>query len=232
MNSSTTKKTSETKLVLNDGTVFDLGVEFPSANKVALSMSGGVESTLLAALLVNIYGADNVSVFSGQYTDRRRWESSHPKMLCKLLGIQTHHAIPQTNHHMAPMDNWNMFIQAKQEHGFDLWFNGTNAKLFSPSNISDPADVNAINALGYIIPFVNLEKHHTIGLYYLMDLGWLLEMTHSCTELPPEQGHCGACYCCHERRYGFHVLGTDDVTIYRRPPHLVLKDALAVLNRA
>lgn len=232
MSSSTNRKMTDTKLTLKDGTTFDFGFEFPAATTVALSMSGGIESTLLAAMLASVYRANNVAVFSGQYAGRRHWESTHPKMLCKMLGIDAHFAVPQTNHHMSPTDNWNMFVHAKQEHKFDLWFNGTNAKLFSPSNISNPEDVRAINTLGYMVPFVHLKKHHTIELYYLLDLVWLLEMTHSCTELPPEQGHCGKCYCCHERRYGFHELGVDDITIYRRPSHHVLEDALVELNPA
>ena len=100
----------ESSVTFKDGTVYNLEENFPSdVRRVALSMSGGVESTLLACILTERYGKDNVLVFSGQYEGRRWWESSHPAFICKQLGIDQHIPVPQTNHHMSPSDNWAMF---------------------------------------------------------------------------------------------------------------------------
>ncbi len=212
-------------VTFKDGTVFNLDENFPDAHRVALSMSGGVESTLLVSILAERYGAENVLVFSGEYTGRRWWESSHPAAICKQLGIPAHIPVPQTNHHMSPSDNWAMYVRAKQLYNFDIWFNGTNAKLFSGRNVTDPAVVERIEKQGYRVPFVWLEKWQTIELYYLLNRPELLELSHSCTERPPEQGHCGKCYCCHERAWGFHVLGKKDPTTYCIPQEQVVLEA-------
>lgn len=216
----------ESSVTFKDGTVYSLEEHFPSdARRVALSMSGGVESTLLACILVERYGKDNVLVFSGQYEGRRWWESTHPAFICKQLGIKQHIPVPQTNHHMSPSDNWAMFSRARQLYNFDLWFNGTNAKLFSGRNVTERDTVERIKRQGYRVPFVWLEKWQTIELYYLLKQPYLIQLAHSCTEQPPEKGHCGKCYCCHERAWGFHTLGKIDPTTYAMPTEHVVHGA-------
>jgi len=220
----------ESSVTFKDGSTYDFDLFFPPPRrygeiKVALSMSGGVESTLLAYILASRYGANNVTVFSGQYEGRRSWESTHPAFICKQLGIEKHIPVPQSNHFMTPNDNWMMFVQSKQLYGFDLWFNGTNAKLFSGRNVVYQDTVERIKAQGYLVPFVWLEKWQTIELYYLLKQPYLLQLAHSCTEQPPEQGHCGKCYCCHERAWGFHTLGKTDPTTYAMPTSHVVREA-------
>ena len=224
-------------VTFKDGSTYDFDLFFPPPRKygdikVALSMSGGVESTLLAYILVSTYGADNVTVFSGQYKGRRSWESTNPAFICRHLGIKKHVPVPQSNHFMSPDDNWMMFVQAKQTYEFDLWFNGTNAKLFSGRNVVDNDTVERIKTQGYLVPFVWLEKWQTIELYYLLKQSYLLQLSHSCTEQPPEQGHCGKCYCCHERAFGFLELGKPDPTTYNIPLEQVQRDALDVIRRS
>lgn len=212
--------------------MYDLDDHFPQGpHRVALSMSGGVESTILAYILTQYYGKHNVTVFSGQYQGRRSWESTHPAWICKQLGIEKHIPVPQTNHHMSSNDNWMMFVQSKQLYNFDLWFNGTNAKLFSGRNVNDEDVVERIRKQGYIVPFVWLEKWQTIELYYLLKQPALLQISHSCTEQPPEQGHCGKCYCCHERAFGFIELGKPDPTTYSIPLEEVQRGAIDAIRR-
>lgn len=215
----------ESSVTFKDGSTYDLDAHFPPAGRVALSMSGGVESTLLAAILADRYGTDNIVVFSGQYVGRRWWEASHPVTVCRRLGITDNVAIPQKNYHMAPADNWAMFSFAKQSYIFDLWFNGTNAKLFSGRNVTEQATIDRIKRQGYHVPFVHLEKWQTIELYYLLGKEELLKLSHSCTEQPPTRGHCGKCYCCHERAWGFHSLGKTDPTTYDIPVSQVVHNA-------
>lgn len=227
----------ESSVTFKDGSTYDFDLFFPPALrrgdiKVALSMSGGVESTLLAYILASRYGKENVTVFSGQYQGRRSWESTNPAFICRHLGIEKHIPVPQSNHFMSPDDNWMMFVQAKQLHDFDLWFNGTNAKLFSGRNVVDEDTVERIKAQGYLVPFVWLEKWQTIELYYLLKQPYLIMMSHSCTEQPPEQGHCGKCYCCHERAFGFLELGKPDPTTYSIPLEQVQRDAIDVIRRS
>jgi 7-cyano-7-deazaguanine synthase in queuosine biosynthesis len=214
-------------VIFVDGSVYDVDKHFPLLPaKVALSMSGGVESTLLLAILVQRYGPENVKVFSGKFDGRRHWESTHPQYIAGLMGVKQTYAIPIANYHMSPKDNWNMFIQAKHTYDFDYWFNGTNAKLFSSRNVTKPEEVDKIKQQGYMVPFVWLEKWQTIELYGLLGFNDLLIKSHSCTINPPEHNHCGECPCCMERIYGFHQLGKFDPTTYNIPYAQALRNTV------
>jgi len=203
------------RVVLEDGTVFDLNHHFPNHLKtVILSMSGGVESTLLCYLLVEQYGAKNVRVMSGQYVGRRWWEAANARRLATMIGVhdKNFHAIVQTNQFMSAEDNWNMYMETKRNYIFDGWYNGTNAKLFTPSNVTSKETVKRLYNTNHFLPFAFLEKHQTIDLYYKLGLDDLLYMSYSCTT--QSEVHCGKCPCCYERVRGFATLGKKDQATY------------------
>lgn len=214
----------QSSLILQpDGREYDLEHHFPGHLKtVALSMSGGVESTLLLLLLIERYGADNIKVFSGEYSGRRSWESVNAKATAARLGVHQHHSIFQHNPFMSPQDNLQMFKDAKAEYGFDGWFNGTNAKLYSEPGVTSQDVVDRLSKVGYYIPFVFLEKQHTIDLYRHIDREAELYASYSCTLQP--HIHCGRCACCIERVSGFAKLGKKDQATYEREWAHMVKD--------
>lgn len=200
-------------ITLFDGTVFDVEYNFPSHLKtVALSMSGGVESTLLLKFLIERYGKDNILVVTGGYEGRRSWEAVNTAQTLARLGVKQHLIIPQSKPFMSAQDNYQMYLTTKKRFGYDGWFNGTNAKLFSSSNVTSAATVERLRSDNHFLPFVFLKKQHTIDLYY--QKGWEedLYLSFSCTERADI--HCGKCYCCHERVRGFATAHRRDMAPY------------------
>ena len=206
-----------------DNRVYDLEYHFPDHLKtVALSMSGGVESTLLLLLLIDFYGANNIRVFSGEYRGRRSWESVNSKATAKRLGVFNHHSILQHNEFMSPQDNLQMFKTAKAKYEFDSWFNGTNAKMFDKRAVTSQEMVNRLNNIGYYVPFAFLKKEHTVDLYHHIDREEELYSSFSCTLQP--HIHCGRCPYCFERVRGFNRLGKKDQATYAREWEDIVKD--------
>ena len=58
------------------------------------------------------------------------------------------------------------------------------------------------------LPFLHLDKSHTIDLHYRLDTTDLLVLSHSCTQL--KAGRCGRCYHCNERSWAFKRLEKTD----------------------
>lgn len=213
-----------------DRSCFVFADHFPDATTVVVAMSGGIESSILAWIAGEIYGSQNVIGVTGSYQNRRSWESVRAREIGTLLALRDVVVLEQTRKHMASEDVLQMFQSVRQQYHMDLSFAGGNTNTFSPSAITDQATVDYANQQGVRVPFVWLHKRHTIELYYLLGQQWLLEYAHSCTVNPPDQQHCGQCYCCHERRYAFHLLQMDDPTVYNTGSDQVLVEALRIIN--
>jgi 7-cyano-7-deazaguanine synthase in queuosine biosynthesis len=200
-------------LTLEDGIVFDFDYHFPKHLKtVALSMSGGVESTLLCYLLVERYGAENVYVFSGKHDGRRWWEAANSQEISNMLGVTKFYSIPLTLDFMSPQENWKIYARTKLQYKYDGWFNGTNAKLFTPSNVTSSHVVDELYKQNHFLPLVYLKKYHTVGMYYKLGIEDLLYRSYSCSV--QSEKHCGKCVCCLERVRGFATLGKRDQSTY------------------
>lgn len=203
-------------LNFRDGTELDLDYTFPSHLKtVAMSMSGGVESAALYLLLERFYGKENVHVFTA-HVPRRYWEAVKALELCDYLGVTKRYVISDTPafNDMSPPENKRMRILAKQKHDFDGWFNGANKLMFAPTRILSQAHKDLVRSENVYLPFIDLLKQHTVEIFYLLKREDVLFKTHSCTINHFNNGHCGKCYCCHERVRGFAVLGEQDKATY------------------
>lgn len=67
-------------------------IQFPDVKKVAVSLSGGLDSTTLTYCLAKRYGAENVYALSYYYKQKQSLELDMAKATCQKIGI---------NHHMA-----------------------------------------------------------------------------------------------------------------------------------
>lgn len=63
-------------------------IYFPNVDKVALSLSGGLDSTTLLYMLVDRYGADNVYALSYYYKQKQNIELELAKQSCVKLGVK------------------------------------------------------------------------------------------------------------------------------------------------
>lgn len=204
-------------LNFRDGTELDLDYAFPSELKtVAMSMSGGVESAALYLLLERFYGRDNVYVFSA-HIDRRRWEAEKARELSRYLNISADHftVIHDRFHDMSPPENKRLRTLASGLCNFDGWFNGANKLMFAPTKVITPEHKQLVRSEKVYLPFIDLLKQNTVEIFYLLKREDVLWKTHSCTVNHFKNGHCGKCYCCHERVRGFGVLGEKDKATYK-----------------
>lgn len=62
-------------------------LQFPDVAKVALSLSGGLDSTTLLYCLVKRYGAENVYALSFNYNQKQTIELDKAKVSCDKLGV-------------------------------------------------------------------------------------------------------------------------------------------------
>lgn len=58
------------------------------------------------------------------------------------------------------------------------------------------------------LPFLHLDKSHTIDLHFRLGTTGLLVLSHSCTQR--KAGRCGRCYHCNERSWAFQRLEKTD----------------------
>lgn len=65
-------------------------IHFPDVSKVALSLSGGLDSTTLLYMLVDRYGTDNVFPVSFMYQQKQMIELERASASCKALGVHHH----------------------------------------------------------------------------------------------------------------------------------------------
>jgi 7-cyano-7-deazaguanine synthase len=65
-------------------------IHFPATDKVALSLSGGLDSTTLMYMLVDKYGKDNVFPVSFMYQQKQSIEIELAAESCKVLGVHHH----------------------------------------------------------------------------------------------------------------------------------------------
>jgi 7-cyano-7-deazaguanine synthase len=72
--------------MINEG-VFMSDIFYPSVDKVALSLSGGLDSTTLLYMLANRYGKENVYAISFYYQQKQSIELDLAKASCESLGV-------------------------------------------------------------------------------------------------------------------------------------------------
>ncbi len=205
----------QSSIIFKDSVVLDLEKEFPREfTTVGLSMSGGVESTALLLLLIQVYGKENVHVFTGFISGRRQWESENTFKLAQEAGLSPHqiHVVDRKYEVMSPKESYDLMIQAKKIVSLDGWFNGINRLLFAQTRTKSAEEIKRINKLGIFLPFIRLYKQHTIEIFFLLDQVDLLYKTFSCTV--QKHVHCGNCYCCWERVRGFATIDQKDHAIY------------------
>ena len=202
-------------ITLRDGTVFNLTEHFPdTSSPVSVACSGGIESTLLLYLLLQVYGANDVHVCTGVVRGRRNWESTNAVRVAQALGATHIHPVTDNFTTMNPDEQMRMLAKVRQDHSTGNHYIGEALTWYSVNDTSLEAEQRGRLNRGLFLPFIKarLTKRHVIDFYFQLGIESRLAQTHSCTTRGDQ--HCGICYCCNERVRGFHELGLIDSVTY------------------
>lgn len=74
---------------------------------------------------------------------------------------------------------------------------GHNIPLFKENSVMG-------NNATWHYPFAKVDKRMIAHLYEVNDLGWLFDLTRSCEKPYVNEGHCGECWWCRERKWAFN----------------------------
>lgn len=176
-------------------------------------MSAGIESTILAVLLIRKYGQANVTAVCGVIEGRRQWECKKAQQMATHLGIRSI-LVERGFKFMGPQEVAELVKDTSKKYNFDAMFNGAAKLWFNPTFYTSET-AKKLQQYKVFLPFIDLQKKHTIYLYEALQVKQLLDHTHSCTNRGDI--HCGLCSCCLERHLGFMQLNQMDTTTYNVP---------------
>ena len=118
-----------------------VGLAIGRRTRIAVTLSGGIDSAAITALAAEALGADNIDAFTYEFDDpTHRSETSYAREVCQRLGIRRHHvfkislaeflsAIPETvwrSEHIAHWPKaWMIPVSRRiREAGFDRYLSG------------------------------------------------------------------------------------------------------------
>ena len=243
----------------NDKREFDLNKAFPPIlpGNIYIAFTGGVESSLLLFLLMERYPDRNIIPCTWTFGDRRLNEFAHAQSMCAHLGVLHKHilaghsksSVEIVKHPSEPIPYFNkenrvFDVVRKQDSNFVIGFTGKNTTLLDPEKITPEEQHKYLIWYDVHRPFLFLDKHHIIDLYYQVGAEDLLPFTHTCIvaiedKIIPTDNivgmrdiHCGKCDACVERLDAFDRNGIKDPAIYDGDYEVLVKRARRIYDRA
>ena len=217
-----------------DDLVVDLDELFPELppGNIYIALTGGVESTILLYLMLEKYSANRIIACTFRFGDRRRWEFGNAKKMADKFGIRhveagyLENSAPLIKELPTSREYFNrenlVFNNIKQQDStFVAGFTGKNTTTLDPENITPEEQSKYLIWYSVHRPFLKMDKHHTIDLFYKLGAENLLGLTQSCQRFGDR--HCGDCHACWERIYAFEQLGKKDPAIYQQDYDLLAK---------
>lgn len=161
--------------------------------KVGVALSGGVESTILAALLSTHYKVICYTQLDGAVNIPRI------NSITKYLGIEDTSIID----HQSYVPTWVGYIASMRGEVEKLYF-GDTLIVDTDTHVKrlDKEDLDNIQHNTICrFPFYNFDKAEVmyIGKTLIPNFRKLFDMTRSCSE--GRSGECGACFHCKERKW-------------------------------
>ena len=213
-----------------DNLVFDLEKAFPPLEgNIYFALTGGVESTIVAYLLTKFYNVKNVIACTYRFGDRREWEFPNAAKIAKMFGVKHVEAgyiekfigydAPPTPHSYFNRENA-VFDYVRADPKFVAGFTGKNTTTLDPEVITKEEQAKYLEWFEVHRPFLMMDKHHTLDLFYKFGVEHLLQHTHSCQRRG--NVHCGDCHACWERIDAFDRLGRRDPAIYNKDYDLLV----------
>lgn len=183
-------------------------IDIEPGTTCGIMMSGGIDSSVLMALLIEEYQAKNqdpekIIVFTipklSNTVERVNavLEFLEAKYNVKLLRAITVGDLNAAHDYISTT----AVIEAFSNYPLDFIFLGTthNPPEGTVNQGMAPTRVKESPVSQVVLPFIKWTKQQTVDLLYQRDLHGLLEITYSCTEQAPIP--CLACWQCGERAW-------------------------------
>jgi 7-cyano-7-deazaguanine synthase in queuosine biosynthesis len=185
---------------------------------VGISVSGGADSAILLYMLMK-YAPGTVHVYTCSSKEKNR-VSPHIALdvIGKCIDLTGKQAV---EHHtyFVEKQTYQSWLNGIIDKPVDIMYTGVTAlppddvlATFSTQNglysKRDPNQVRPLYHPGNIYtPFFNLNKQQVCQVYKELGvLDDLYPLTRSCEDLTLTSGHCGQCWWCEERKWGFGKL--------------------------
>ena len=197
--------------------------DLPPGN-IYVALTGGVESTLILYLVQKYYPKHRIIPCTYRFGDRRAWEFHKATYVAHKLGAEKviEAGFLKNSAVMAELlptvqqyfNRENGVFQNVRDNDPDFiaGFTGKNTTTLDPEIITPEEQKKYLLVFEIHRPFLLLNKHETLGLYYQLGVEHLLNYTHSCQRRGNK--HCGHCHACWERVDAFDALGKIDPAIY------------------
>lgn len=198
--------------------------DLPEGN-IYVALTGGVESTILLYLMQEFYSIDRLVACTYKFGDRRAWEFEKAKHVADKLNVKHVEAgyindssimaeSLDTSRKYFNRENLVFYNVRKNDPLFVAGFTGKNTTTLDPENITPEEQSKYLVWYSVHRPFLLMDKHHTVDLFYKLGAEALLTHTHSCQTNGTM--HCGDCHACWERIDAFDRLGRKDPAIYKQ----------------
>lgn len=205
------------------------GVEIPIfSGPIGLSLSGGTDSSLLLYILLK-NKTENLHVFSlAKDTNFRISAFVTANIIEKCIRLTKNNSIIHHVSYNLEQDNKILFKYSDdflKNKVINYCYTGVTAN--PPKEIADSFTIPEDNTLqkirdptvsrsiyhpifnGYVMPFTNIDKKKVFEIYKELNiLDTLFPYTFSCEveNIPDNKVHCGKCWWCKERQWGFNLL--------------------------
>ena len=202
-----------------DGTL----IEIEPYENIGLLLSGGLDSSVLLHLLNKANESSHFYIFT------MNKEDDSVKHVTELL---EYHDFKNNTYERVTIDlheygtdeeskgAW-AFIKENYWDKIDVLYNANTSPppedlddhfTSRPNYFSRTRSKKALEKFEkFKMPFIDLDKRHTVGLANYFKLNNIIKYSHTCTELA--QGSCGECWQCLERQWGFKSHGLTDIGI-------------------
>jgi 7-cyano-7-deazaguanine synthase in queuosine biosynthesis len=189
-------------------------IKIPECNRVGVSFSAGLDSTLLLSLLI---------------LELRATEREH----IPIVAFTTHKSTGEAEYTERMIELIRKHFNRKVEHINDL----PNSPEYEEQGVADPDNIRRIynyydndikiyvgvnnsnncphklpwkytRFKHYDSPFLDYSKDQLLKMYQFIGIEHLIPYTHSCAQ--QKHGNCGKCYSCRERQWAFDQLGLEN----------------------
>lgn len=187
--------------------MFDLDL----SKSYGILLSGGLDSATLLSLIVKSSPNVNIQPFT---IPKHDGSSLYANNIISHINDKFGAKIPNTIYVGNPNvyhrhQSTTAIIEIFDNYSIDILFNGVNQNPPELETLPGaPNRVKQSSNLKIVLPFVNYYKDQILELVYKNNLEYLIDITHSCTEM--QLTRCNICWQCTERAWAFKKLNKID----------------------